>query len=105
MPRRIDEYFDLLAENSIWIDRLPGHRHASRRDRDRDGPLRPQPARLGRALRHARATPYLVYDQLEFDVVTGDKGDAYDRLMCRVKEMYESVKLIEQCLETCRAAR
>ena len=47
-----------------------------------------------------RATPYLVYDQLEFDVVTADKGDAYDRLMCRVKEMYESVKLIEQCLDS-----
>ena len=47
-----------------------------------------------------RSEPYLIYDQLEFDVITGRKGDAWDRLICRTKEMYESVKLIEQCLDS-----
>ena len=47
-----------------------------------------------------RVEPYLVYDQLEFDVITGERGDAFDRLMCRTKEMYESVRIIEQCLDS-----
>ncbi|HYX85194.1 MAG TPA: hypothetical protein VE777_09520, partial [Gaiellales bacterium] len=41
----------------------------------------------------------LVYDKLDFDVVTRERGDAYDRFMCRTLEMYESVKLVEQCLD------
>jgi NADH-quinone oxidoreductase subunit D len=46
-----------------------------------------------------RVEPYLAYDKLEFDVVTTANGDAWDRMMCRIKEMYESVRIVEQCLE------
>ena len=36
---------------------------------------------------------------MDFDVVTTEHGDAYDRFLCRTREMYESVKIIDQCLE------
>jgi len=45
-----------------------------------------------------KAHPYLVYDQLQFDVPTGSVGDCYDRYLVRVEEMRQSVKILKQCL-------
>jgi NADH-quinone oxidoreductase subunit D len=45
-----------------------------------------------------KAFPYLVYDRLEFDIPTGERGDNYDRYMVRMKEMDQSLRIIEQCL-------
>jgi len=46
-----------------------------------------------------RSQPYEVYDELDFKVPLGKNGDCYDRYVCRVEEMYESVKIMRQCLE------
>jgi len=46
-----------------------------------------------------RAFPYLVYDRLKFDIPTGERGDNYDRYMVRMKEMEQSLRIVEQCLE------
>ncbi len=46
-----------------------------------------------------KAQPYAVYDQLDFDIPVGKNGDCYDRYMVRILEMYESVKIIRQCIE------
>ena len=46
-----------------------------------------------------RSQPYEVYDELEFQIPLGKNGDCYDRYLCRVDEMYESVKIMRQCLE------
>ena len=46
-----------------------------------------------------RNQSYEVYDELEFKIPLGKNGDCYDRYLCRVDEMYESVKIIQQCLE------
>lgn len=43
--------------------------------------------------------PYLVYDQLDFDVVTGENSDAYTRGRVRLQEMYQSINLIRQILD------
>ena len=43
--------------------------------------------------------PYLVYDQLDFDVVTGEASDAYERTVVRQKEIYQCIDLIRQMLE------
>jgi NADH-quinone oxidoreductase subunit D len=42
--------------------------------------------------------PYSVYPRLEFDVVVGENGDAYDRNRVRLVECYESAKLIRQAV-------
>jgi NADH-quinone oxidoreductase subunit D len=47
-------------------------------------------------LRKHRA--YSVYPRMEFDVVVGDRGDAYDRSRIRLMECHESAKIIEQCI-------
>ena len=45
-----------------------------------------------------KAQPYEMYDQVEFQVAVGRNGDCYDRYLCRVAEMRESLKIIVQCL-------
>jgi NADH-quinone oxidoreductase subunit D len=40
--------------------------------------------------------PYLVYDKLDFEVIVGQRGDNYDRYLCRIEEIYQSMSIIEQ---------
>ncbi len=46
-----------------------------------------------------RNQPYEVYSELDFKIPLGKNGDCYDRYLCRVDEMYESCKIMRQCLE------
>jgi NADH-quinone oxidoreductase subunit D len=100
MPKRIDEYLDLVEGNAIWRDRYRGIGTIDADTAIAMGLSGPNLRASGVPYDLRRVDPYLVYDQLEFDVITGENGDAFDRLMCRTKEMYESVKLIEQCLDS-----
>jgi len=99
MPGRIDEYVDLVAGNAIWRDRYRGVGTIDADTAVAMGLSGPNLRGSGVGYDLRRADPYLAYPHLDFDVITGEHGDAYDRLMCRVREMYESVKLIEQCLD------
>ncbi|MBM3510020.1 MAG: NADH-quinone oxidoreductase subunit D [Alphaproteobacteria bacterium] len=47
-----------------------------------------------------KAQPYEVYSELDFDIPVGKNGDCYDRYLCRIEEMRQSVRLIRQCLDT-----
>jgi NADH-quinone oxidoreductase subunit D len=42
--------------------------------------------------------PYLGYEELDFEVVTAENSDAYDRAWVRLQEMYQAVSLIRQIL-------
>jgi NADH-quinone oxidoreductase subunit D len=42
--------------------------------------------------------PYSVYPRMDFDVVVGERGDAYDRNRCRLQECYVSANIIEQAI-------
>lgn len=46
-----------------------------------------------------KTNPYEVYDQMDFDVPIGKNGDCYDRYLVRVEEMYQSVRIIDQCIK------
>ena len=46
-----------------------------------------------------KSEPYCGYENYEFDVITDDSCDAYGRYIIRVNEMWESVKIVEQCLD------
>ena len=47
-----------------------------------------------------KSQPYECYDQLDFKIPIGKNGDCYDRYLCRIDEMKESVKIINQCLNS-----
>jgi len=46
-----------------------------------------------------RAQPYECYNEMEFKIPVGKNGDCYDRYLCRMEEMRESLKIMRQCLE------
>ena len=46
-----------------------------------------------------RSQPYSVYDELDFKIPVGKNGDCYDRYLCRMEEMRESVKIMIQCCD------
>ena len=45
-----------------------------------------------------KSQPYECYKDLDFNIPVGKNGDCYDRYLCRVEEMRESVKIIKQCI-------
>ena len=49
-----------------------------------------------------RNQPYECYDELEFDIPLGVHGDCYDRYLCRMEEMRQSVSIMRQCIERLR---
>ncbi len=46
-----------------------------------------------------KSQPYDCYNNFEFNIPVGKNGDCYDRYLCRIEEMRECVKIINQCLE------
>ncbi|MDR3509941.1 MAG: NADH-quinone oxidoreductase subunit D [Caulobacteraceae bacterium] len=46
-----------------------------------------------------RNQPYECYDQMEFDIPLGKNGDCYDRYLCRVEEMRQSTRIMQQCVD------
>ena len=46
-----------------------------------------------------KAQPYDCYNQFDFKIPVGKNGDCYDRYLCRIEEMKESLKIIDQCIK------
>ncbi|HXP61172.1 MAG TPA: NADH dehydrogenase (quinone) subunit D [Dongiaceae bacterium] len=95
----LDETETLLTRNRIFVDRTQGVGVISREDAIDYGLSGPN--LRGSGIEHdlRKAHPYLVYDQLRFDVPVGSAGDSYDRYLIRIEEMRQSVRLVEQCLD------
>lgn len=45
-----------------------------------------------------KSQPYDAYGEMEFDIPVGINGDCYDRYLCRVEEMRQSLRIMEQCI-------
>ena len=92
-----DEIDGLLARNRIFVDRTRGVGVVSRADALDLGFTGPCLRASGEAWDLRKASPYLVYDRLDFDVPVGSNGDTYDRYLMRIEEMKQSDKMIRQC--------
>jgi NADH-quinone oxidoreductase subunit D len=46
-----------------------------------------------------RNQPYEIYDELDFEIPLGVHGDCYDRYLCRVEEMRQSIKIMHQTID------
>jgi NADH-quinone oxidoreductase subunit D len=95
----LDETETLLTRNRIFVDRTQGVAAISREDAIDYGLTGPNLRGSGVDHDLRKAHPYLVYDQLEFDVPVGTAGDCYDRYLLRIEEMRQSVRLLRQCLD------
>lgn len=96
---RIQEYDELLSFNPIFMDRTQNVGLISKEKAVNWGLSGPNLRGSGVAYDVRRADPYCVYDKLDFEVVTGARGSCWDRYIVRVREMAQSVRIVEQCLE------
>ncbi len=46
-----------------------------------------------------KAQSYDVYEKMDFDIPVGKNGDCYDRYLCRIEEMRQSVRIIRQSID------
>jgi NADH-quinone oxidoreductase subunit D len=95
----IDETETFLTRNRIFVDRTQGVGAISKADAIDYGLTGPNLRGCGVEYDLRKAHPYLVYDQLKFEVPAGSKGDCYDRYLVRIEEMRQSVRLLHQCLD------
>jgi NADH-quinone oxidoreductase subunit D len=99
MPKRLDQYLNLLDRNEIWLRRLKGTGHMSQERALELGVTGPLLRATGHPWDLRKAMPYSSYEHFEFDVPVGTHGDNYDRFKVRIEEMRESVKIVEQTLD------
>ncbi|MBS0170586.1 MAG: NADH dehydrogenase (quinone) subunit D [Nitrospira sp.] len=98
-PPKIDEYVIFLEKNRIWLARTKGVAVISAEDALSFGLSGPTLRGSGVDYDLRKYEPYSAYPKCEFNVPVGKNGDTYDRYWIRVQELYESVKIIRQCLE------
>ncbi len=96
IPRRMDEYDNLLTGQPILQNRLQGVGPLSATTAIGLGLTGPLLRSTGVAWDLRRDQPYLAYDDVDFDVIVGTQGDCWDRYAIRFNEIRESVKIIRQ---------
>jgi NADH-quinone oxidoreductase subunit D len=94
----LDEILKMLTRNKIFMDRTVDVGIISREDAIAYGLSGPNLRGSGVASDLRKDKPYSGYQQYEFDVPVGAKGDCYDRYLCRGEEMKQSIRIIRQVI-------
>lgn len=97
-PQQLEEVEGLLCHNRIFIDRMERVGYLSREDAIALGVTGPILRASGVAHDLRKDSPYLIYDQLEFDVPSFPDGDSLSRFYVRLVELKESARIVRQCL-------
>jgi NADH-quinone oxidoreductase subunit D len=99
LPERLGEYEVLMNGQPIWRERLQGVGIITASEAVALGCTGPILRSTGTAWDLRRDMPYLHYNEVEFDVVVGRYGDAYDRYAIRLAEIRESMRIVRQILD------
>jgi NADH-quinone oxidoreductase subunit D len=99
LPDRLGEYDVLMTNQPIWRERLQGVGVITQAEAIALGATGPILRSTGLAWDLRRDMPYMHYDQLEFDVIVGSYGDAFDRYAIRLNEIRESMRIVRQILD------
>ncbi|MGA0153472.1 MAG: NADH-quinone oxidoreductase subunit D, partial [Ilumatobacteraceae bacterium] len=99
LPPRLEEYDILMTDQPIWRERLQGVGVITAEEALALGTSGPILRSTGVPFDLRRDMPYLHYDELEFDVIVGSYGDAFDRYAIRLNEIRESIKIVHQILD------
>lgn len=99
LPHELDYFEKLVHRNRIFVDRMAGIGKMSAERAIQLGLTGPVLRGSGIARDLRRDEPYLIYPELDFNVITFNDGDCWARYMVRVKEMRESLKIINQVLD------
>ena len=99
LPGRLAEYDILMTDQPIWRERLQGVGVITADEALALGTSGPILRSTGVAWDLRRDQPYLHYDKVEFDVIVGSYGDAFDRYAIRINEIRESIRIVYQVLD------
>ena len=99
LPERLAEYEILMTGQPIWRERLQGVGVITRDEAIALSATGPILRSTGLAWDLRRDLPYLRYDEVEFDVIVGSYGDAFDRYSIRLNEIRESMRIVRQILD------
>jgi NADH dehydrogenase (ubiquinone) Fe-S protein 2 len=99
-PARLNEIEEMLTENRIWKQRLVDIGTVTAEEAQAWGFSGVMLRGSGVPWDLRRAQPYEVYNRFDFSVPVGTHGDCYDRYLIRVEEMRQSIRILEQAIET-----
>jgi len=99
LEERTKYYKEVAAKEQTILNRTVGVGVLKKADAVRLSATGPNLRSCGVAKDARVDTPYLVYDQIPFNVITYDGGDQLAQILVRVDEVLESVKICEYCLD------
>jgi NADH-quinone oxidoreductase subunit D len=99
MPDRVDQFLAILMKNEIVLHRLRGVAIVDEETLLGLGVTGPLLRAAGNPWDLRKAEPYCSYDHFDFKIPVGTTGDNWDRMIVRLMEMKESVRIIEQALD------
>ncbi|HUX07326.1 MAG TPA: NADH dehydrogenase (quinone) subunit D [Acidobacteriota bacterium] len=99
LPKTLDDMDGLLKRNRIWVDRTSDVGSFSAEQALNWGYTGPCLRAAGVPYDVRKDDPYLLYDQVDFDIPIGEHGDVFDRWNVRMEEMRQSARIVEQCCQ------
>jgi NADH-quinone oxidoreductase subunit C/D len=99
LPEKTKEYHNLITSNEIFQVRCVGTGELPPEVAKQYGATGPVARGSGIDIDLRRDDPYGYYEELDWDVVTEDGCDNYSRVLVRMREVEESAKIIEQCVD------
>jgi NADH:ubiquinone oxidoreductase subunit D len=102
IKRGMNDIDGLMLDNEVVLARCRGLSQVSQEDAINWGLSGPLLRASGVQHDVRRAEPYSIYDRFEFDIPVGEHGDVFDRMIVRLNEVHQSVRIIEQALDQIR---
>jgi NADH-quinone oxidoreductase subunit D/NADH-quinone oxidoreductase subunit C/D len=96
---KIDEYDELVTGNVIFQNRMKGVGYISKKDAISYGMTGPSARGSGVECDIRKLYPYEVYDKVQFDEIIETDGDSFARYIVRMKEMHQSLSIVEQLID------
>ncbi|ADJ15720.1 NADH-quinone oxidoreductase subunit D [Halalkalicoccus jeotgali] len=99
LPEATQEYHDLITSNEIFQIRTVGTGVLDTDVAKQYGATGPVARASGVDYDLRRDDPYGYYPELDWDVATEEAGDNYSRLLVRMREVEQSARILEQCID------
>jgi NADH-quinone oxidoreductase subunit D len=98
LERILPDYYRMTEENSIFRNRTIGVGIITKQDAIDYGLTGPIARASGVPYDVRKDDPYLIYDRVQFNMITRTKGDCYARYEVRRDEILESIKIVRQAI-------